>query len=112
MPCWVYQVAKLSGTHIELELSIPEHLDSRYFKSVTVLSVELHTTTSDVPVLFWRSVGNSPATFVMETMFDELATLAEKIWLKANFYLTSNTAKYRIKDWKKLQPIYNQGFPV
>lgn len=39
-------------------------------------SVTLHTTANNVPVLAWRSVGNTHTAFVMETVIDELAFLA------------------------------------
>jgi len=37
--------------------------------------VELHTTENAVPVLFWRSVGNSHSGFVVNSFLDELAHL-------------------------------------
>jgi isoquinoline 1-oxidoreductase beta subunit len=40
------------------------------------LNVMLHTVNPGVPVLWWRSVGNSHTAFVMETMIDELAAAA------------------------------------
>jgi isoquinoline 1-oxidoreductase beta subunit len=40
------------------------------------LQVELHTTKNRVPVLWWRSVGYSHTTFVMESFLDELAHAA------------------------------------
>jgi isoquinoline 1-oxidoreductase beta subunit len=40
------------------------------------LNVSLHTTDTGVPVLWWRSVGNSHTAFVMETMVDEAAAAA------------------------------------
>jgi isoquinoline 1-oxidoreductase beta subunit len=42
------------------------------------LDVQLHTVKTGVPVLWWRSVGNSHTAFVMETMMDELAAAAGK----------------------------------
>jgi isoquinoline 1-oxidoreductase beta subunit len=39
-------------------------------------AVEAYNPTSEVPVLWWRSVGNTHTAQVMETMMDELATLA------------------------------------
>ncbi|MBA4053338.1 MAG: twin-arginine translocation pathway signal protein [Marivirga sp.] len=49
---------------------------SPYFDSVPDHSVELHTTTSGVPVLAWRAVGNTHTGFVMESLIDELAFLS------------------------------------
>ncbi|SDF41977.1 isoquinoline 1-oxidoreductase, beta subunit [Dyadobacter soli] len=40
-------------------------------------SVTLHTTANNVPVLAWRSVGNTHTAFVMETAIDELAFAAK-----------------------------------
>jgi isoquinoline 1-oxidoreductase subunit beta len=40
------------------------------------MQVMLHSEDVGVPVLWWRSVGNSHTAFVMETMIDELAALA------------------------------------
>lgn len=42
------------------------------------LQVDLHTTSNEVPVQWWRSVGHSHTAFVVETMLDELAHLAGK----------------------------------
>src|SRR5256714_13465038 len=38
--------------------------------------VSAHNPTVNVPVLWWRSVGNTHTAFVMETLIDELATRA------------------------------------
>ena len=51
---------------------------SPYFNSIQHHSLELHTTTAGVPVSAWRSVGNTHTCFVMETLIDELATMAGK----------------------------------
>lgn len=51
---------------------------SPYLNAVPDHSIELHTTSVGVPVLAWRSVGNTHTCFVMETLIDELATLAAK----------------------------------
>ncbi len=42
------------------------------------MNVMLHTVNPGVPVLWWRSVGNSHTAFVMETMIDELAAAASQ----------------------------------
>ena len=39
--------------------------------------VSAHHPTPNVPVLWWRSVGNTHTAFVMETLIDELATRAK-----------------------------------
>jgi isoquinoline 1-oxidoreductase beta subunit len=41
------------------------------------LQVWAHHPTVNVPVLWWRSVGNTHTAFVMETLIDELATRAK-----------------------------------
>ncbi|WP_232312716.1 xanthine dehydrogenase family protein molybdopterin-binding subunit [Enterovibrio coralii] len=46
--------------------------------SIPNFSVELHTTTLPVPVLWWRSVGHTHNAFSTETFIDELATKAGK----------------------------------
>lgn len=51
---------------------------SPYLTSVPDHSVELHTTNINVPVAAWRSVGHTHTCFVMESLIDELATLARK----------------------------------
>jgi isoquinoline 1-oxidoreductase subunit beta len=60
------------------ESSVEAIKGSPYLESVPDHSVELHTTLLDVPVLPWRSVGHSHTCLAMETLIDELATLAEK----------------------------------
>lgn len=51
---------------------------SPYFSRINDHALELHTTTCDVTVLAWRSVGNTHTCFVMETLIDELAVKAGK----------------------------------
>lgn len=51
---------------------------SPYLANISDHSIELHTTVCNVPVLPWRSVGNTHTAFVMETLVDELATMAAK----------------------------------
>jgi isoquinoline 1-oxidoreductase beta subunit len=41
------------------------------------LHLSAHNPTVNVPVLWWRSVGNTHSAFVMETLIDELATRAK-----------------------------------
>ena len=47
--------------------------DSPYVKGTANHQVHLHSVPSDVPVLWWRSVGHSHSGFVMESLIDELA---------------------------------------
>jgi isoquinoline 1-oxidoreductase subunit beta len=50
--------------------------DSPYLDAVPDHYIGLHTTTSPIPVLWFRSVGNTHTAYVMETMVDELAHAA------------------------------------
>jgi len=52
--------------------------DSPYLKEVANHDIQLHSVKSDVPVLWWRSVGHSHTAFVMESLIDELAHSANK----------------------------------
>jgi len=45
--------------------------------SIPHFHVSAHNPTVNVPVLWWRSVGNTHTAFVMETLIDELATRAK-----------------------------------
>jgi len=49
--------------------------DTNY--NIPNLHVSAHHPTVNVPVLWWRSVGNTHTAFVMETLIDELATRAK-----------------------------------
>ena len=51
-------------------------VDSPY--DIPNLNLTLHVINTGVPVLWWRSVGNSHTAFVMETMIDEIATASGK----------------------------------
>ncbi|MEP6689325.1 MAG: xanthine dehydrogenase family protein molybdopterin-binding subunit, partial [Gemmatimonadales bacterium] len=52
--------------------------DSPYLATMANHRVELHTTTTPITVLWWRSVGHSHSAFVMESLIDELAHAAGK----------------------------------
>jgi isoquinoline 1-oxidoreductase beta subunit len=52
--------------------------DSPYLESVAAKRVTLHSPRNEVPVLWWRSVGNTHTAFAMECMIDELAHAAGK----------------------------------
>lgn len=76
----VFSQNPLSG-RVPMEVddsSIEGIKNSPYLNTVPNYSVELHTTSVNVPVLPWRSVGKSHTIFVMETMVDELAYAAGK----------------------------------
>ena len=57
-------------------LSVEGVADTPY--AIPNLHVTLHSVDTGVPVLWWRSVGNSHTAFVMETLVDELARGAGK----------------------------------
>jgi isoquinoline 1-oxidoreductase beta subunit len=72
----------LHGTPFE-SMMVKDGIDSTSVEGVSDtpyaipnLQVTLHSQNLDVPVLWWRSVGNSHTAFVMETMVDELAAAA------------------------------------
>jgi isoquinoline 1-oxidoreductase beta subunit len=74
----------LAGTPFEAML-VKDGIDSTTTEGVADtpyalpnMQVMLHTVDTGVPVLWWRSVGNSHTAFVMETMIDEVAAAAGK----------------------------------
>jgi len=56
--------------------SVEGAADSPYLAEVRDRLVDLHSPKRPIPVLWWRSVGNTHTAFVMETMIDELAHAA------------------------------------
>ncbi|HZX65779.1 MAG TPA: xanthine dehydrogenase family protein molybdopterin-binding subunit [Myxococcales bacterium] len=56
--------------------SVEGVVDSPYLEGVPNRLVTLHSPTTQVPVLWWRSVGNTHTAFAMESMIDELAWAA------------------------------------
>jgi isoquinoline 1-oxidoreductase beta subunit len=52
--------------------------DSPYLEAVASKHVSLHSPRTPIPVLWWRSVGNTHTAFAMECMIDELAHAAGK----------------------------------
>ncbi|SKC46732.1 xanthine dehydrogenase family protein molybdopterin-binding subunit [Ohtaekwangia koreensis] len=67
---------------------------SPYFDSIPNLSIELHTTTCNVPVLPLRSVGNTHTGFVMETLIDELAAKVGKDPVEYRHILLKNHPRH------------------
>lgn len=70
----------LAGTPFEAmvkngidDSSIEGVVDSPYLDGVGAKLVTLHSPRNVVPVLWWRSVGNTHTAFAMESMVDELA---------------------------------------
>ena len=60
------------------ESSVEGISDSAYIESIPDHSITLHTTKSPVPVLWFRSVGNTHTAYVMETTIDMMAHAAGK----------------------------------
>lgn len=56
--------------------SVEGAADSPYVKATPNHLVDLHSPRTAVPVLWWRSVGNTHTAYVMETFADELAHAA------------------------------------
>ena len=52
--------------------------DSPYVKRIADYRVDLHSPKTGIPVLWWRSVGNSHTAFAMESLIDELAHASGK----------------------------------
>jgi len=50
--------------------------DSPYLADIADRRVDLHSPKTGIPVLWWRSVGNSHTAFVMESLIDEAAKAA------------------------------------
>jgi isoquinoline 1-oxidoreductase beta subunit len=58
--------------------SVEGVVDSPYLAGVAARRVSLHSPRSEIPVLWWRSVGNTHSAFAMECAIDELAHAARK----------------------------------
>ncbi len=67
--------------------SVEGAADAPYLENIAAHRVELHSPTSPVTVLWWRSVGHSNTGFVVESFIDELAHAA-----KRSFGLSPRTA--------------------
>ncbi|MES2637595.1 MAG: xanthine dehydrogenase family protein molybdopterin-binding subunit [Pseudomonadota bacterium] len=74
--------------------SVEGTADSPYLKNIPNHQVSLHTVKSSIPVLWWRSVGHSHTAFVMESLIDELANLAEKDPLEYRRALLKNHPRH------------------
>lgn len=60
------------------EVSVEGVVDSPYLAGVPARRVTLHSPRCEVPVLWWRSVGNTHTAFAVECMIDEAAHAAGK----------------------------------
>lgn len=85
---------------------------SPYSNSIPDKSFELITTKIGVPVLAWRAVGNTHTAFVVETLIDELATLAKMEPVEYRRNLLKNDSRHlsalnlavEKADWEKPLP--------
>ncbi|MEJ7644622.1 MAG: xanthine dehydrogenase family protein molybdopterin-binding subunit [Chryseolinea sp.] len=86
---WLHRVigqSLFAGTALEKDIvidgidysSVDGANGSPYLNEVPNHSLELRTTTLAIPVLPFRSVGNTHTAFVMETIVDEMASMAIK----------------------------------
>ena len=73
------------------ETAVEGTADTQY--TIPNFHVSAHHPTINVPVLWWRSVGNTHNAFVMETLIDELAARANVDPIKYRLSLLSPDAK-------------------
>jgi len=60
------------------EAAVEGVADSAYLKQIGAHLVTAHSTTLGVPVLWWRSVGNTHTAFAMESFVDEIAAASRR----------------------------------
>ncbi len=76
-------------------MSVEGVADSPYLDGVPARRVTLHSPRSPLPVLWWRSVGNTHTAFAMESMIDELAHAAGKDPLAYRVALLAKHPRHR-----------------
>jgi len=95
------------------ETSVEGAKNSPYLENVPAKRVSLHSPKSDVPVLWWRSVGNTHTAFAMESMIDELAHAAKRDPVEYRLALLDKSPRFvaALKlaadkaGWKKPLPV-------
>ncbi len=68
--------------------------DSPYLDNLAAHRVSLHSPTTPIPVLWWRSVGNTHTAFVLESVIDELAAAAHADPLAYRLALLANHPRH------------------
>lgn len=114
--------AKLFGPPPEIDdTSVEGVKGSPYLDAVPDHFVGLHTTKEVVPILWFRSVGNTHTAYVMETMVDELAHAAGKdpvdyrraMFKKHPRHLAALNLVAEKGGWKKDLPLgHHQGIAI
>ncbi|AYC32050.1 xanthine dehydrogenase family protein molybdopterin-binding subunit [Pseudomonas cavernae] len=74
--------------------SVEGAADSPYVKATANHHVSLHSPSTGIPVLWWRSVGHSHSAFAMESLVDELAQAAGKDPLEYRRLLLKNEPRH------------------
>ena len=74
--------------------SVEGVVDSPYLSQVPGRRVLLHSPKNEVPVLWWRSVGNTHTAFAMESMIDEMAHAAKVDPLRFRATLLRNSPRH------------------
>jgi isoquinoline 1-oxidoreductase beta subunit len=91
-----------------------------YSDSIPHYSFELITTKPDIPVSAWRSVGHTHTAFVMETLIDELASVAKmdpveyrrKLLMNSPRHLAALNLAAEKAEWGKLAVGRYKGIAV
>ncbi|HET9554809.1 MAG TPA: molybdopterin cofactor-binding domain-containing protein [Anaeromyxobacteraceae bacterium] len=76
-------------------VSVEGVVDSPYVEAVPARRVALHSPRCEVPVLWWRSVGNTHTAFAVECMVDELAHAARRDPLAYRLALLRGKPRFR-----------------